>query len=283
MFKVIALQFLIFSAILSAHISPEYLFSNLDTITLKRDTISLDSAISLLTDTVYQEEFHYYTPDTNSFFYLADINANGTSELLYEGTTYKSDGKNVVPLINVFLKVWSFNNSVKKIGEVPGRLVKTNGDYIFVNQVERYGSDVDLSSKYSINNDTLKKNDVVRFFWNVKSPSKVTEPIVIKILNTNYYLRSSPRINNDKISAGTDLYPCVKGNVLIELAKGTIATVTSEHTDSIGNDWWFIVIDKKEVLRCDILEGRTDGYTENNIIRDCGWISRKYLEFEVVE
>ncbi len=81
---------------------------------------------------------------------------------------------------------------------------------------------------------------VANFMTDIESPNEFfKEPISFKVLNPKYYLRSSPRIENQDIGYG------YKGNIVKEYSQGTKGIAFAKEVDETGRIWWFVFLDDK--------------------------------------
>jgi len=97
----------------------------------------------------------------------------------------------------------------------------------------------------------------------------IIEPTKFKIINDTYFIRDSPKIDND---TENDRFE-TKGNSIGEFVKGQKGTAYKSSTDSTGRVWWLMESEPLDSLQNSYF------YNENRVKASfIGWISSRYVE-----
>jgi len=97
----------------------------------------------------------------------------------------------------------------------------------------------------------------------------IIEPTKFKIINDTYFIRDSPKIDNETENERFE----TKGNSIGEFLKGQKGTAYKSSTDSTGRVWWLMESEPLDSLQNSYF------YNENRVKASfIGWISSRYVE-----
>jgi hypothetical protein len=95
------------------------------------------------------------------------------------------------------------------------------------------------------------------------------KPTEFEIINEKYFVRDSPKIDNETINERFES----KGNIIGELIKGQKGIAYKFKTDSTGRKWWLVETEPLDSL------GNSLFYNENKIkTKYIGWISSRFVK-----
>lgn len=220
--------------------------------------------------------------DTVNHFYLSDIDNDNKNELIYYGLV-SAEGK-----WSIIWKVDGQNYYL--FGELFGRITGIS-DSLYISTVGPAccGLDYDYANLYRITDDAIDYIECIEIFNGIKSHSsaffrsatisdgvKIPDSLPIKkniVINTGCNLRTQPVINDRPDSVAIERYGVLRGNTIVELCKGTVASVTATFKDAAGRTWWFLVLDNPPEAKYNIYKSNRK---EKRKI--CGWIDAEKFD-----
>jgi hypothetical protein len=215
--------------------------------------------------------------DTVNHFYRSDIDNDKKSELIYYGITcaggywtiiWKADGKSYRLMCELYGKINGISESLFISTLAPACRGPNCGH-------------ADLfcgyANCYRIMDDEASFLRSVAIFKGVAIHDSPPVKKRIVINNTGYVLRAQPVINDKPDSTAMERFGVLRGNTIVELGKGTVASATAAHTDNAGNEWWFLVLENPLEVKYNIYKE----FTRDNR-RICGWIFTNGLEYKEI-
>ena len=119
---------------------------------------------------------------------------------------------------------------------------------------------------WSLVNNKVTEGEKYHFLEKTTFPKNIKYSFSIRVQNTPYTLRATPKIINEEFHYHYD-----KGNIVAEYSEGDIGHVLSSSTDETGRVWYFVVMEEQSKV----------GYHNYSIFRDAkwmGWMSNRYVE-----
>ncbi len=250
------------------YLFPEITFKD---ITLKE--INKDSTLKIIKGLKEYKRIFGLTDiyDTANHFYLSDIDNDNKSELIYYGLI-SAEGKWSI--------IWKTDHqNYHLFGELFGKITGRS-DSLYISTVGPgcCGSDCDYANLYSILEDAIDFLRSAVIFDGVKIPDSLPIKKNIVINNTGNSLRAQPIINDKPDSTDMERYGVLRGNTIVELGKGTVASATATYKDNTGRVWWFLVLDNPTEAKYNVFKG----YKKEKR-RICGWINTTYLDYKEIQ
>ena len=209
--------------------------------------------------------------DKGNYFYLSDIDNDNTSELIYYGLI-GAEGKWSI--------IWKVDHQNYQLcGELSGEITGiSDSSYLSTWGPGCCGSDCHFANLYRITEDEIDFLRCTVIFNRVKIPDSLPIKKHIVINNTGYSLRAQPMINDNPDSTDMERYGVLRGNTIVELGKGTVASATATYTDTTGRVWWFLIMDNPSEAKYNLYkkykrEKRQIG----------GWISTQHLDYKEID
>jgi hypothetical protein len=123
-------------------------------------------------------------------------------------------------------------------------------------------------SKYKVSNKLNLISQTSYIDWTDMNGT-IIEPAKFKIINDTYFIRDSPKIDNETENERFE----TKGNSIGEFLKGQKGTAYKSSTDSTGRVWWLMESEPLDSLQNSYF------YNESKIKTSfIGWISSRYVE-----
>jgi hypothetical protein len=263
---------------------PEITFRN---ITLQE--INKDSTLAVVKEFREYKRIFGLTDilDTVNHFYLSDIDNDHQNELIYYGLISAEEKWSII---------WKIGHHDHYLfAELFGRITGISDSlYIATMGPGSRGSDFEYANLYRIVEDEIDFQQCVVIFKRVKNRNSVllrsagiadgvkipdSLPIRKNIVldKSGYNLRTQPIIDDTPDSTDRERYGVLRGNTIVELGKGTVASVTAMYTDTTGNVWWFLVLDNP-------LDANYNVYKDfkKDKQKICGWISSGELDYKEI-
>ncbi len=225
--------------------------------------------------------------DTVNHFYLSDIDGDDKSELIYYGLV-GAEGKWSI--------IWKIDHqNYRLFGELFGKITGMS-DSLYLSTLGPgcCGADCDFANLYRITEDAIDFQRSVAIFNRVINPNsmflrsamifdgvKIPDSLPIKknvvIASDGISLRAQPLVNDKPDSTDRERFGVLRGNAIVELKKGTVASVTAMYKDTTGSIWWFLVLDNPPEARYNVYKGFKNGKR-----RICGWIKTDNLDYKEI-
>jgi hypothetical protein len=211
--------------------------------------------------------------DTVNHFYSSDIDNDKKDELLYYGII--SDG-------GYWTIIWKADGrDYRLLGEIYGKINGTS-DSLYISTLAPVcrGAICGHANKYCgyanlyrIEDESIDFQRSVAILKGVVLPD--TPPIrkEITVNNPDNLLRAQPVVNDTPDSTELERFGILRGNALVGLARGTVATVTATYKDHTGGIWWFLVLDNP--INADYNVYKEFRQADRRI---CGWGEAKFLD-----
>ncbi len=280
---------LLFSQTISGFSKGNYLFPGITfkNITLKE--VNKDSTLRIIKGLKDYKRIFGITDiyDTVNHFYHSDIDNDNKNEIIYYGLI-SAEGKWSI--------IWKVDHqNYNLFGELFGKITGISDSfYIATSAPGCCGSDCDYANLYRILEDEIDFLRCVMIFNRVKKPNslflrsaaisegvKIPDSLPIKktivINNTWYNLRAQPIIDDKPDSTAMERYGVLRGNTIVELCKGTVASATATYKDTTGRVWWFLVLDNPPEAKYNVYK---ESRKEKR--RICGWINTAYLDYKEI-
>jgi hypothetical protein len=277
---------MLFYQILSGYSKGNFLFPEITFKDISLKEINKDSALKIIKGLKEYKRIFGLADiyDTVNHFYLSDIDNDKKNELIYYGLI-SAEGKWSI--------IWKFDHqNYQLFGELFGKITGISDSfYISTSGPGCCGSNYDYANLYRIMEDAIDFLRSAVIFNRVKISNplflrsavisdgvKIPDSLPIKknivINNTLYSLRAQPILNDKPDSTDMERCGVLRGNTIVELGKGTVASATATYKDITGRVWWFLVLDNPP-------EAKYNVYTKEKR-RICGWISAKDLDYKEI-
>ncbi|MDR3609398.1 MAG: hypothetical protein P4L27_02415 [Ignavibacteriaceae bacterium] len=210
------------------------------------------------------------------YFRKIDLNGDGQLDIIYS-LNYCAD-----ELLNL---IWIKQNNIYKFSTAYygtiSRLIKNqNKDYSLLIRTGYccggYVGYYRLYSPFDFDKDIIRfieKRINICEFINTQFPTDKISPRKFVILNDKAPLRTSHEINNslDSLRSHAEINIAVYGNIVAEYIQGSTGKLISEFSDSLGEHWYFVLMDNKNLMNYNRF------YRDNDTYK-CGWINSKDIK-----
>lgn len=218
-----------------------------------------------------------YTPTLSDLFealHVIDLNNDGLKDVIFDGL---SGGE--PRLISIYInKGGYFDNVFDEYQQISN--MEFNQGILSRLQIKDWDCCAGINETYRLydvayvnNKFIFKPIEAYRYLKTTDLPSKYwSETKTVRILNDNYNMRLSPKIDNT-----TEYYFELKpqlGNIIAQLPKRSIAVALAESIDETGRVWYFVAVPPFIRIR----NSRILDFDDEIKSYKCGWISSRYVE-----
>lgn len=232
---------------------------------------------------MYRRESDIYTHDSLiKSLHFVDVNGDGKDDVFFDGQSYGEPR-----LIELFIKT---TQGYKKVFSEMQGIAKIDWEDHKIKRlyINNWGccSDYQETNKIfelSFNQQGLPSfkqvyQSVTCYLMVAKRPDSLFEkPIRFEVLNENYNIRITPKIDESYIGPWNqgveDEKKLIKSNSIGRLPKGMIGTALGKKTDATGREWWYVEVDEQYKPDTAVF------YLENKFpTRVIGWISSRFVK-----
>jgi hypothetical protein len=207
------------------------------------------------------------------YFRKIDLNGDGQLDIIYSLNNCADELLNLIWIKqnNTYKFFNSYFGTISRLFKNPNKghslLIRTG--YCCGGYVAHYKDipfDKDIIGSYE------KRINICEFI-NTQFPTEKISPRKFVILNDKAPLRTSHEINNslDSLRSHAEVNIAVYGNIVAEYIQGSTGKLISEFSDSLGEHWYFVLMDNKNLMNYNRF------YSDYNTYK-CGWINSKDIK-----
>jgi hypothetical protein len=213
----------------------------------------------------YFLESEYYRDVFNSKIHFVDINNDKKIDIIFNG--WSGGEPDIIRFFiqseNEFEKWFEVLQNPLEIKIIDNRIK----EIIAINNGCCDAYQVTIS-KYQVTDKLNIISQTSYINWTIMDGIDI-KPTEFEIINEKYFVRDSPKIDNETINERFES----KGNIIGELIKGQKGIAYKFKTDSTGRKWWLVETEPLDSL------GNSLFYNENKIkTKYIGWISSRFVK-----